>query len=78
MGPPGGGRNPVSNRMLRHFNFLSMVEMADSSIRLIYNTILSNFVENGFDGDIRNCVSTMVDTTINVYNTVRQTLLPTP
>ena len=33
MGPPGGGRNPVSNRMLRHFNFLSFTDMSDESLR---------------------------------------------
>ena len=31
MGPPGGGRNPVSNRALRHFNFLSFTDMSDKS-----------------------------------------------
>lgn len=33
MGPPGGGRNPVSNRMLRHFNFIAFADMSDGSVR---------------------------------------------
>ena len=78
MGPPGGGRNPVSNRMLRHFNFLSMVDMADSSIGVIYNTILSNFVSLGFADEIQDCVKNVVQATIEIYNTVRMELLPTP
>jgi len=40
MGPPGGGRNPVSNRLLRHFNFLSFTDMSDESCVRIFDTIL--------------------------------------
>lgn len=31
MGPPGGGRNPVSARLLRHYHYLAFPEIQDDS-----------------------------------------------
>lgn len=31
MGPPEGGRNPVTARLLRHFHYLAFTEMEDDS-----------------------------------------------
>ena len=44
-GPPGGGRNPVSARFFRHFNVIGYTEMDDQSMKLIFNTILGNFLK---------------------------------
>jgi dynein heavy chain len=41
----GGGRNPVTNRLLRHFNFISFTEMSDESISRIFSTILAAFTK---------------------------------
>lgn len=45
MGPPGGGRNPVSARVLRHFNVLSFTELSDDSVSRIFTTILGAFLQ---------------------------------
>jgi dynein heavy chain len=39
MGPPGGGRNPVTARLLRHFNYVAFTEMEDPSKRKIFTII---------------------------------------
>lgn len=44
MGPPGGGRNPITQRLTRHFNCLSFTEMEDSSKRKIFSTILGSWM----------------------------------
>jgi hypothetical protein len=48
MGPPGGGRNPVSARLLRHFNFISFTELSDDSLQRIFGTILGAFFRKHF------------------------------
>ena len=40
MGPPGGGRNAVTARYLRHFATISFAELADKSVQRIFTTIL--------------------------------------
>uniref|UniRef100_A0A8C0VUI2 Dynein axonemal heavy chain 1 n=1 Tax=Cyanistes caeruleus TaxID=156563 RepID=A0A8C0VUI2_CYACU len=67
MGPPGGGRNPVTPRLTRHFNYLSFTEMDDSSKKTIFSTIL-----------VKDLNEPLVDATISVYMTITSQLLPTP
>lgn len=52
MGLPGGGRNPVSARVLRHFNILSFTELSDDSVGRIFTTILGAFLQRNFGADI--------------------------
>ena len=55
MGPPGGGRNPTTNRLLRHFNLLALTEMSDDSCRRIFSTILGSFVSKYFNEKVIVC-----------------------
>lgn len=44
MGPPGGGRNAITPRLTRHFNYLSFAEMDEVSKKRIFSTILGSWV----------------------------------
>uniref|UniRef100_A0A8B9L8A4 Dynein, axonemal, heavy chain 1 n=1 Tax=Astyanax mexicanus TaxID=7994 RepID=A0A8B9L8A4_ASTMX len=80
MGPPGGGRNPITQRFTRHFNCLSFTEMADSSKRTIFSTILGSWMGELklFDSRRSSKKRPVVDATIKVYSTITSELLPTP
>uniref|UniRef100_A0A803TP24 Dynein axonemal heavy chain 1 n=1 Tax=Anolis carolinensis TaxID=28377 RepID=A0A803TP24_ANOCA len=72
MGPPGGGRNAITSRLTRHFNYLSFTEMEDSSKKKIFSTILAGCPE------VKDLNEPLVDATIRVYTTITSQLLPTP
>ncbi|XP_030634236.1 dynein heavy chain 1, axonemal [Chanos chanos] len=76
MGPPGGGRNPITPRFTRHFNYLSFTEMEDASKKKIFSTILGNWMEK--IPEIQPFNEPLVDATIKVYSTITSGLLPTP
>lgn len=78
MGPPGGGRNPVTNRMLRHFNVISFAEMSDESIERIFSTILGAYFRKSFNEGIQAVAAPVVKATVEMYNNLRAELLPTP
>ncbi|RXN34314.1 dynein heavy chain axonemal [Labeo rohita] len=86
MGPPGGGRNPITQRFTRHFNFLSFTEMEDASKRKIFSTILGNWMDGNMSKkdpgkkvpEIKPFNEPLVDATIRVYSTITSALLPTP
>ncbi|CAM5127491.1 unnamed protein product [Eretmochelys imbricata] len=89
MGPPGGGRNAITPRLTRHFNYLSFTEMEDSSKKTIFSTILGSWMagllgERSFRDPVPGAPGVehlnepLVDATIRVYSTITSQLLPTP
>ncbi|GIQ85823.1 dynein heavy chain 1, axonemal, partial [Kipferlia bialata] len=74
MGPPGGGRTHVCLRTLRHFNLISVPELSQDSLKHIFSTIVSWYL-NKCEMGVRGLCSTVVDATIDVYNTIRTTML---
>jgi dynein heavy chain len=77
MGPPGGGRNPITPRFLRHFNIIGYAQMSDESKSLIFSSILNVFLRT-FPSPVQACCLPTVAATVELYNQVCKTLLPTP
>ena len=48
MGPPGGGRNDITPRMMRHFNLLCFPEFDDKTLRKIFGTIVNWFFTTAY------------------------------
>uniref|UniRef100_A0A3Q3IZZ6 Dynein, axonemal, heavy chain 1 n=1 Tax=Monopterus albus TaxID=43700 RepID=A0A3Q3IZZ6_MONAL len=85
MGPPGGGRNPITQRFTRHFNFLSFTEIEDVNKKTIFSTILGSSMDGNMSKRdpgpvpaIQLLNDSLVDATIRVYSTITTQLLPTP
>ena len=77
MGPPGGGRNSITARFVRHFNVINYTPMDDDSMRTIFETILVNFCSQAPDA-VKALAVPIVAATIFVYNASIDSLLPTP
>ncbi|KAJ3217583.1 Dynein heavy chain 7, axonemal [Dinochytrium kinnereticum] len=79
MGPPGGGRNPVTSRFLRHFNTISMTNFDDQTLGRIFETVLTwHFTSNNFVSDVQLLATPIVNATRDIYRGAMDNLLPTP
>ncbi|CCD16812.1 unnamed protein product, partial [Trypanosoma congolense IL3000] len=79
MGPPGGSRTQVSNRLMRYFNYVSFPEMSEASKRTILNTIIKGGLrQRGVEEDITNLTPSLVDATLKIFKRCRKAFVPTP
>ena len=76
--PPGGGRNEMSARFLKHFNIISLPEPSTKTLSKIFSSLLSGFLEHSFADNIKKTTEAVVSSTIDVYFRIIETLKPTP
>ena len=78
-GPPGGGRNAITPRLIRHFNLLWLPQLTKASMEKIFVSILEGFLNTGgFKPDVKELAVPAIKATIDVYTQMCETMLPTP
>jgi dynein heavy chain len=75
--PPGGGRNPISPRLLRHFCMFSIPAPSEYNLKHIFKSITQGFFMD-FSAPVRSCADLIVDSAVEIYGRMSTELLPTP
>ncbi|XP_030856161.1 dynein heavy chain 3, axonemal-like [Strongylocentrotus purpuratus] len=78
MGPPGGGRNTVTPRFLRHFNILAIDTFNEETMKNIFTPLLDWHFNRGFETNLRRYSRIMVYSTTEIYMQAISSFLPTP
>lgn len=78
MGPPGGGRNVITPRLMRHFNCITITSFDDATLNRIFTCILNWHFRKGFAKEVCELVPNLVNATRSIYKDATDNLLPTP
>eukprot|EP00752_Nemacystus_decipiens_P017827 g15983.t1 len=75
--PPGGGRNQVSPRLLRHFSMVWLTALSTGSLNRIFQAILGGFLQ-AIVPDLNDLTEPLVAASVKIYERIASELLPTP
>lgn len=79
MGLPGGSRQEVTTRFLRHFNIFAVNDPSEESMSRIFTAVLfAGLKRNDFASDAMSAVTGIVNATMDVYLSSLTELRPTP
>ena len=75
--PPGGGRNPVTPRFVRHFSMFSIPSAADFTLATIFTAIIKGFLTD-YPPAVKEMTNSIVAASVEIYSRMSTDLLPTP
>ena len=76
-GPPGGGRNIVTNRYFRFFSMFNISPPSVGVLKVIFGSILDGHLAE-FPNDVKILSKQTVDASIEIYQRISSEMLPTP
>lgn len=76
-GPPGGGRNPTSARLLRHYAIFAIPAPSEYSLKHIFKSILNGYLAD-FNQNTKTAGDSIIDAAVEIYVRMSAELLPTP
>jgi dynein heavy chain len=76
-GPPGGGRNPTTPRLLRHFAIFAIPAPSEYSLKHIFKSILNGYLTD-FNQNVKTAGDGIIDAAVEIYSRMSAELLPTP
>eukprot|EP00079_Xenopus_tropicalis_P035681 XP_017949452.1 PREDICTED: dynein heavy chain 14, axonemal [Xenopus tropicalis] len=77
--PPGGGRNEISPRLLKHFCLFVLPHPSVPALQHIFQVPLGSFLQsNNFLAEIQKCRDLLASSAIAIYLKMCSYMLPTP
>ena len=78
MAEPGGGRNEVTSRFIRHLNIMAIDSFDDVTMKKIFGAVVDWHFGKDFDPEVVRWTRPVVQATLNVYKAATINFLPTP
>jgi hypothetical protein len=79
MGPPGGGRNSITNRYARHYSVVSVTAFDSSNMAIIFTSLVDWwFKKYNYGAAFIKFSKQLVSATLDMYARCQEQLLPTP
>jgi dynein heavy chain len=71
MGKPGGGRQPISNRIASNFHMITYTQPDQMNMMRIYSTI-ATMKFSSFEEDIKTMAEPLARATIEIFKKIQQ------